>query len=54
MASKPKLGLVPGKKALDLESIKRLYVNLTGKEPTEAELKEAEEMLKKQGEKKSK
>ena len=45
MSEKPSLGLIKGKEALDLESLRRLYVNLTGKEPTPEELAEAKIML---------
>jgi hypothetical protein len=42
---KPSLRLIEGKDALDLESLRALYVSLTGKEPTPDELAEAKAML---------
>lgn len=45
MREKPSLGLVAGEEALDLESLRQLYLNLTGEEPSEAELEEAKAML---------
>jgi hypothetical protein len=41
MSKKPSLSLIEGKEALDLESLRDLYVNLTGREPTPEELAEA-------------
>ncbi len=41
MNEKPSLGLITGKETLDLESLRRMYVNLTGQEPTPEELAEA-------------
>ncbi|MFB1490954.1 hypothetical protein [Thiocapsa sp. N5-Cardenillas] len=46
-AQKPTLTLLPGEDALDLNSLMEMYTSLTGKEPTEAELEEAREMLRK-------
>ncbi|WP_373509138.1 hypothetical protein [Thiocapsa sp.] len=45
MSDKPSLGLIESKDALDLESLRKMYVNLTGKEPTAEELEEARIML---------
>lgn len=45
VSDKLSLGLIEGKDALDLESLRKMYVNLTGKEPTAEELEEARIML---------
>lgn len=45
MSEKPSLRLIEGKDALDLESLRDLYVNLMGREPTPEELAEARGML---------
>jgi hypothetical protein len=42
---KPSLGLIEGKEALDVESLRDLYVSLTGKEPTPEDLAEAKAVL---------
>jgi hypothetical protein len=42
---KPSLSLIEGKEALDLASLRDLYVSLTGMEPTPEELAEAKAML---------
>ncbi|WP_373509749.1 hypothetical protein [Thiocapsa sp.] len=42
---KPSPSLIEGKDALDLESLRDLYVSLTGEEPTPEELAEAKAML---------
>ena len=47
-SQKPKLGLVPGNQALDVEALRKLYVSMTGKEPTKEEIKQVEERLKKE------
>ena len=44
--AKPKLGLVSGDETLELESLRQMYINLTGKEPTEKEMAEAKRKLK--------
>ncbi|MFB1489317.1 MULTISPECIES: hypothetical protein [unclassified Thiocapsa] len=46
MSKKPNLGLIEGKEVLDLESLRQMYINLTGKEPTAEELDETNAMLK--------
>ena len=45
MSEKPSLGLIKGKKVLDLDALRRMYVNLTGRDPTPEELAEAKVML---------
>lgn len=45
MNEKPSLDLIEGKEVLDPESLKDLYVNQTGKEPTAVELEEANALL---------
>jgi hypothetical protein len=47
MSKKASLGLIESKDALDLEALRDLYVNLTGKEPTPEELAEARAKLEK-------
>lgn len=44
--AKPKLGLVSGEETLDLESLRQMYINLTGREPTEKEMEDAKRKLK--------
>ncbi len=44
-SQKPTLALVPGSQSQDLETLRKLYVQLTGKDPTPAELEEARAML---------
>ncbi len=38
MSEKPTLSLIAAKETLDLESLRALYINLTGREPTSEEL----------------
>ena len=45
MSEKPSLGLIEGKEALDLEALRRMYINLTGREPTPEELAYAKAKL---------
>ena len=45
MSDKPSLGLIEGKEALDLDALRRMYINLTGREPTPEELAEAKARL---------
>ncbi len=47
MSKKPSLGLIEGKETLDLESLRALYINLTGREPTPEELAYAQARLEK-------
>ncbi|MFB1486264.1 MULTISPECIES: hypothetical protein [unclassified Thiocapsa] len=46
MREKPSLDLIAGKEALDVESLRDLFIGLIGKEPTPGELEEAKAMLK--------
>ena len=47
MGEKASLGLVEGKEALDLEALRKFYVNMTGKEPTAKEIAEVKARLEK-------
>ena len=45
VSEKSSLGLIEGKEALDLNALRRMYVNLAGREPTPEELADAKAQL---------